>query len=368
MKHFILKYRWHPLLWLLFSAYEIISLWAVNGLMANIENYLVHYAINIVLAYIIANGILPITVGGKNRKYAALIVSVPFILIIFLMASNLADRILGHISEADFFGSSGLDEIFIAKTIWRGIYFLGLGTTIFLFENRITMLQRNTALEREASDTALRQSQLALELANARNAYLRMQINPHFMLNSLSFIYNSTRISEPGVADAVHYLSKVLRYALSSERGPEQVDINDEIEQVQNLLRIARIKKTDTYVDLNYELPVVKTKVIPFVLLSLVENMLKHGDLSNPEDPGKISISKNKKTLSIETVNLKSSGINDTGLHTGLSSVSQRLAYSYSDTAKFNYRLDQDNHFIVSVTIPIGNLKADGAFIKQNAL
>ncbi|WP_293304087.1 sensor histidine kinase [Pedobacter sp. UBA5917] len=352
MKEIIRKYRWHPLIWTLFAAYEIISLWTVHGLLADPKNYLVHYVINISLSYVASSAILPSALGGANRKYLMLFISAIGALITYLMISNLADKLLGYVSDADFFGSSGIDEIFIAATIWRGIYFLGIGTTIFLFQNRVTILKKSAALEKKASEDELHKSRQALELANARNAYLRSQINPHFMLSSLTYIHDMTRELSPGVAETVWYLSKLLRYALSSERGPEKICIATEIQQVENLLMLSRIKETQTYIEFNCQTEAEQAQIIPFVLLSLVENMLKHGDLSNPEHPGSITVQKQQGMLLIETQNLKSSGINDNGLHTGLSNITQRLAHTYHDLGRLSYSKNDKLYFRASVSIP----------------
>ena len=311
-------------------------------MVANMENYVVHYAINIALAYILSGCILPYCVGGSNRKIFILCLSVFSSMILFLMASNLADRLLDFINEADFFGTGGLDEIFIAVTIWRGIYFIGIGTTIFLFQNRITMLKQTANMQQRASESEIQKSNLALELANARNAYLQAQINPHFMLSSLSYIHDNTRKSAPAIAETVRYLSKLLRYALSSERGPKKININTEIEQVENLLKITQIKKADSHILFHCERECRGAELIPFVLLSLVENMLKHGDMSDPENPGTIRVFKKGTALIIETTNLISDGINDTGLHTGLSNIQQRLVYTYGDLGIIDYVISND--------------------------
>jgi len=337
MKTFIRRYRWHPLLWILFAAYEIISLYTVHGIVANMENYVVHYFINISLAYVLSSWILPYSVGGNNRRIFVLCISLAFLMMLFLTASNLADRLLDSISDADFFGTGGLDEIFIAVTIWRGIHFMGIGSTIFLFENRINMLKQSADMQKKASESEMQKSNLALELANARNAYLQAQINPHFMLSSLSYIYDNTRKLAPSISETVRYLSKLLRYALSSERGPKKIDINIEIEQVENLLRITQFKKKDSYILFHCKDECRRAKLIPFVLLSLVENMLKHGDLSNQEEPGTIKIFKSEAVLIIETTNRKSDGVNDTGLHTGLSNLRQRLVNIYGDHGVIQY-------------------------------
>jgi preprotein translocase subunit SecG len=128
-----------------------------------------------------------------------------------LVVTNLVDKTFGYISDSQFFDSSGLDGIFIAATIWRGVLFIAIGIMIFLIQNWMTMQKEANAKAIASKKSALNQSNLGLELANARNAYLLAQINPHFMLSSLSYIHDNTRISIPAIAETVRYLSKLLR-------------------------------------------------------------------------------------------------------------------------------------------------------------
>jgi two-component system LytT family sensor kinase len=353
MKKIIKNYIWHIVFWACFIAYEVTSVKVITGVFGSAKNYIMHYPINISLVYIISEYILPKTFSKKERKYTLLLFLIALTMILFLIASNVTDRILGTISDEIFFGSSGITEIFIGGTIYRYIYFMGFGITLFLSKNRMLMLKRTNELEKEASEKELGKRQLALELAEAKNAYLRTQINPHFMLSTLSYIHDNTRLSEPEAAQAVLYLSKLLRYALATEHGPEKVPLHIEIEQVENLFNITKIRKAQTFIEFNYEQKDTEVKVIPFVLLSLAENMLKHGNLSDASNPGKITISIMDNILTIHTSNVISAGINDTGFHTGLSSIRERLAHIYGNRGTISYGNEKSNHFTATVSFPL---------------
>lgn len=353
MEKLIKNYGWHIVFWICFIIYEVTSVKVITGVFGSSKNYIMHYPINIALVYVISGYVLPKTISGKEKKIVLFSILLAISLILFLVASDIADLILGSISSEVFFGSSGIDKIFIGGTIYRYIYFMGFGITLFLYKNRISMLLQTAELEKESSRQKLTQSKLALELSNAKNAYLRAQINPHFMLSTLSYIHDSTRISEPDAAQAVIYLSKLLRYALASERGPEKITLKTEIEQVENLFKITRIRKAQTFVSFIYDQPDAEAKIIPFILLSLAENMLKHGNLNAADDPGTISITTSKGKLFIKTRNLCSSGINDTGLHTGLSSIEQRLTQNYGGLAQLTYGKDDTNNFTAQVYLPL---------------
>lgn len=351
MKNFIKNYCWHFIFWICFILYETTFLRVATGVSGNSMNYLMHYPINIVMVYIVARFIMPKTIGKKEKNYFLLLLFLALTMLLFLITSNLADRVLGRISDELFFANAGITKIFITKTIYRGIYFMGFGVTLFLFQNRISILERTNELEKETTEKDRHRSRLALELETAKNAYLRAQINPHFMLSTLNYIHDSTRLSEPGAAKAVIYLSTLLRYALASERGPEKIPLRLEIEQVENLFHITRIRKSKTFISFNFGPDVQEVEIIPFVLLSLAENMIKHGNLSNESDPGEINIQLINNSLVIRTCNLISTGINDTGLHTGLSSIKERLTHCYGSLGR-TYFGREDIYFRTEVSVP----------------
>ncbi|TCD26559.1 hypothetical protein EZ456_13295 [Pedobacter psychrodurus] len=179
---------------------------------------------------------------------------------------------------------------------------------------------------------------------------LDSNFNPHFLFNTLTYIYNSTHKSEPRAAEAVRYLSKLMRYALECEHGPEIMPLEAEIRQVENLLQLSRIKQPDLFIDFSYDQKIESTEVIPLLLLSLTENMVKHGNLSQPEDPGKIRVKLQAAQFSIQTSNLINTGLNDTGFHTGLENIRQRLLHTYADRAAISSGL-KGNYFEVLITI-----------------
>ncbi|RBQ07826.1 sensor histidine kinase [Pedobacter miscanthi] len=353
MKKFIKYYWWHLILWFSFIVYETLAIWTVRGKFSNTENYLFHYLINIPISYLVSGMILPCTIKPGRRNIPLLMLLILLTILIFLIFSNFADRLLAMINGRTFFGDFELDHIFVGATMWRGIYFMGIGVTLFLYQYSKRSDQKSARLEKQTIEKDLHQSQLALELAEAKNAYLRAQINPHFMLSTLSFIHDSTRITDPKAGQAVLQLSKVLRYALDTERGSEKTLLRAEIEQAEILLNITRIRKEKTFINLLYDEKDWGIRLIPFILPSLTENMLKHGNLSISSDPGEINVAVRNNWLFIETRNLISTGINDSGLHTGLVNIEQRLRHSYGERANISYRKQEDRHFTVNVCLPI---------------
>ncbi|GGH01633.1 sensor histidine kinase [Pedobacter zeae] len=350
MKNWLKNYRWHIIAWATFILYEHIIISLVLDVNAHILKYLIHYIINITLFYVHAE--LVLGKGLKPKKPAYLRIIILTIVEIFLhtVTAYLADRSLSKTIILSIGKLTVIDWKYMFITAWRGIYFLLFSTAYYFIKSYIHQKQRTVELEKEAIEEMLKQKQITLELANAKNAYLKAQINPHFLFNTLTYIYNSTHKSEPRAAEAVRYLSKLMRYALECEHGPEIMPLEAEIRQVENLLQLCRVKQPDLYIDFIYDQKTESTEVIPLLLLTLTENMVKHGNLSQPDDPGKIVVKVEKGRFSIQTTNLINTGLNDTGFHTGLENIRQRLFHTYAGRAEISSG-PKGNYFEVLIII-----------------
>ncbi|WP_316844899.1 hypothetical protein [Pedobacter psychrodurus] len=143
-----------------------------------------------------------------------------------------------------------------------------------------------------------------------------------------------------------------MRYALECEHGPELMPLEEEIRQVENLLELSRIRQPDLFIEFSYSGEIEQIRTIPLVLLSLTENMIKHGNLSQPEDPGKIILKLKHGVLTIETSNPTNTGLNDTGFHTGLENIRQRLRHTYGKLAGITCGV-RDKYYEVSISITL---------------
>jgi len=262
----------------------------------------------------------------------------------------LADQVLSRSKWPFVSDLQAIDLKFVYSTLWRGIYFILFATAYYFIERYIQQKQRTAALEKDAIKKQLKQKEIAIELADAKNSYLKAQINPHFLFNTLTYIYNSTHKTEARAAEAVRHLSKLMRHALECEHGPELMPLEEEIQQVENLLQLSRIRQPDLFIEFNYSGEIEQIRTIPLVLLSLTENMIKHGNLSQPEDPGKIILKLKQGVFTIETSNLINTGLNDTGFHTGLENIRQRLRHTYGKHAGIICGV-RDKYYEVSIRI-----------------
>ena len=107
--------------------------------------------------------------------------------------------------------------------------------------------------------------------------YLKYQLNPHFLMNTLNNIHALIDIDAVKAQEAVIQLSKILRYVLY-ESNKERVRMSQEVEFMENYVRLMRMRYTDQ-LRFSVQSPDAGTDVMvaPLVFISFVENAFKHG-------------------------------------------------------------------------------------------
>jgi len=116
-------------------------------------------------------------------------------------------------------------------------------------------------------------------------AFLRAQINPHFLFNVLNTIYFQIQKENSEARNSVEKLSEMLRYQLY-ECNTDRIDISQELAYIQNYVAVQQLRM-ETGTDLQLKLPIDigSFKIAPLLILPLVENAFKH--ISNFKEPSK---------------------------------------------------------------------------------
>jgi len=134
-----------------------------------------------------------------------------------------------------------------------------------------------------------RLKQIEKEKVNAELSYLKAQINPHFLFNTLNSIYSSA-IDEnaDSTAAAVVKLSGMMRYVIS-ESQHQYVPLEKELSYISDYIELQKIRLGET-VHLSYTVSgnTSGKQVAPLILISFIENAFKHG--VNPEEDSSIDI------------------------------------------------------------------------------
>ena len=154
----------------------------------------------------------------------------------------------------------GMWDTFI---ILLSLFALGISTSLTVVQKWQKDGQSRQALEKEKVSTEL--------------LFLKAQINPHFFFNTLNNIYALTLIDGDTAREAIHRLSRMMRYVLyDSQAG--MVLLSQELAFVQDYIQLMQLRLTDK-VTVNFEqpTPLRDVPIAPMLLLPFVENAFKHG-------------------------------------------------------------------------------------------
>ena len=113
--------------------------------------------------------------------------------------------------------------------------------------------------------------------AEAELTWLKHQLNPHFLFNTLNNISSLTQIDPDKAQDSIGKLSDLLRYALYDSEA-ETVQLSSEIEFMDNYIDLMALRCNEqTKVEKDLQPPSRPVEVAPLLFISLVENAFKHG-------------------------------------------------------------------------------------------
>lgn len=178
--------------------------------------------------------------------------------------------------------------------------------------------------------------QLNEEIRRRKDAeliWLKNQLNPHFLFNSLNNISSLIYLDSDKAQDCIGRLSDLLRYAIY-ESDKKSVPLSKEIDFLSNYIELMSLRcndRTDISCEINFENG--NLLIVPLVLVSLIENAFKHGVSASKESFIKFHLSEVDGTLSFlcENSNHAKSDSNRSGKGIGLANTRKRLDLIYGD-------------------------------------
>ncbi|MCX2574889.1 sensor histidine kinase [Pedobacter sandarakinus] len=351
------KRNWiHVLVWSIFIAYEIGVVGLVLGTFSNPINYASHYIIIISFFYFNAHKLLPWALTKEINTFWLLPLSLAISISIYILANYELDILLTKNHLVETATPIVLDTNYILKILYRSVYILGFSVAYFFLINYLRERQLTERMHNEHLERLIEEEKMKRSLAKAQNDFLKAQINPHFLFNTLDYIFHTiSEVSHDG-ADAVMTLSEMMRYAVDSTDVDDAVLLGDELEQVNKLIYIYQLRKNMELKIMTYfSDEVMALRIIPLVVLTLVENIFKHGNVNHPDLPILISVVLAEKKLCIETRNAINLKPKIGGTNAGMNNIKERLLFAYGDEITFNFG-QEDQLFYTKITIPIGFL------------
>jgi len=184
-------------------------------------------------------------------------------------------------------------------------------------------------------------SNLENENLIAELAFLKSQINPHFLFNSLNNIYSLAYQKSEKTPEAILKLSEIMRYMLY-ESNEDKVELSNEIRYLENYIELQKLRfKDNIYIKFEINGDPLGLMITPLVLISFVENAFKHGIATDIENPIRIELNLSEGKLLFHVINIKSSLNKDITGGIGLQNVQRRLSLIYKD--RYRLHIDDNN-------------------------
>lgn len=270
--------------------------------------------------------VLPFTL--KKKKYFQFFIGIILLIIVFgQIRYFLEEVLLFHFTgQHNYFEES---RKFVYYTVDNSYYaFKGLlySTLLYVFYD--------SAVNQE------RIYQLELDYKKAELSFLKSQLEPHFLFNTLNVFYADLIDTQPKTAKDIHRLSELLRY-VTYEAEHEMMPLEKEIKFIEDYIYLHRKRFEDTmFLDYYLEGNINHQVVPSLVFIHFVENIFKHGIINDKQNPAKLSIKVKDKEVVLTTENVisKSEKYNHNGI--GKENLKRRLTAIYKE----DYVFQSDEH------------------------
>jgi LytS/YehU family sensor histidine kinase len=251
-------------------------------------------------------------------------------ILIYTVISILLHRVF-HLFERG--GKLGLEVVntFLVNFFWVSI-FLGVSTA---YQSIIDWF-KNERIKQQ-----LENQNLKTELA-----FLKSQINPHFLFNTLNNIYILAYKQSDQTSEAILKLSEMMRYMLY-ESSNDLVFVQKEIDIIRQLISLQQLRTKES---LCFEFQTMgieeQNKIAPLILISFVENIFKHGTLNDCNDPAVVQVHVEDNNLTFDSRNKINRQAKDNTTGIGLPNVKRRLELLYPGSYDFTITNDETHYSI----------------------
>ena len=199
-----------------------------------------------------------------------------------------------------------------------------------------------------------RMAETAKEKAEAELNFLKSQINPHFVFNSLNSVYFLINKDNADARGALHKFSEMLRYQLY-EVNDDKIPIEKEIQYLKDYMDLQQLRKDEKYaVQLNCAPDVKGFSIEPLLLIPFVENAFKHISHYNDETNFVKVDMLRLNNVFIFTIHNSKEGLRTTEQHggIGLNNVKRRLELLYPGSHELKIE-KTENSFTVQLNLQL---------------
>jgi hypothetical protein len=316
----------HALAWSGFFAYEQVIHFFTNDTQFDFRLVFVTILLNVGLFYTNSNWLLPRLYPRPRWVWYYL----PAVLGLLAGYAFLRCELYLHLAPALNIPTPGPAYTYLS--FWLIAFYRG---TFFQFASMGYWFARNAV--RVEHQKRVQQQQLRVaerSLMEANLAFLKSQINPHFLFNSLNFLYAQVYPHSENAAKGILLLSDTMRYALHEDHNGK-VMLTEEVQHLHNYIALNQLRFNN---QLQVKFELVGSPqfllILPLVLITFVENCFKHGELADSDNPLIIKLILIQNHLEFYTHNKKRAGPKEKSTGIGLRNTRQRLDIAYAGRYK----------------------------------
>lgn len=227
---------------------------------------------------------------------------------------------------------------YMVDNFFYSLFPIGIATIVFIIIYLIRSLQVNQIIQAEKNETEIR--------------FLKSQINPHFVFNTLNNIYYLVYQKSDQALPAIDKLSQLMRY-MTYETNENNIELQKEINYIKDFIDLERMRIAgDSYIQIDTQIDNPNLLIPPLLLLPFIENGFKHGVLTESESPFIIQLTQKDKTLEVYTQNKCNNYNKDATSGIGLSNIQKRLELQFPKTHTLVIK-EEENIFTCKLTIKL---------------
>ena len=332
----------HSLAWLAYVGYEQSVLLFTDAPQLDVLATFLNYVLNAGLFYANSQLLLP-RLYARRRPLAYAGATLALLAAYALLRSGLYLNLMPALHQTPAPGQ-GYERFWILS-LYRGTFFQLISMGYWFARNALALEKQKLVHEQQ-----LRTTEQSLMQANL--AFLKSQINPHFLFNSLNFLYAQVYPHSENAAKAILLLSETMRYALHEDTNGK-VMLHQEVQHLHNYIALNQLR-FHQQLQISFETSgsTQFLLILPLILITFVENCFKHGELADPAHPVRIRLHLAQNRLTFETHNKKRDGPKEKSTGIGLANIRQRLDLVYGERHSLQIT-DAPEHYTCSLLIDL---------------
>ncbi|MDY6444308.1 MAG: histidine kinase [Bacteroidales bacterium] len=188
--------------------------------------------------------------------------------------------------------------------------------------------------------------------AEAELTWLKHQLNPHFLFNTLNNISSLTQIDPDKAQESIGQLSDTLRYALY-DTDVEKVPLSGEVSFMDNYVHLMQLRCNEmTDVSTSWQVPSGDVKIAPLLFISPIENAFKHGVNTRMKSFVHIGLRPEGRDLVFTCENslFEKTGEDHIGSGIGMENLKRRLELIYPDAYSYEHD-EKDGAYHVRIVL-----------------